>query len=193
MAWTYDGVAAFVSLGLWKEWIKTVLPYLKAGRILELGFGPGHLQAELLQKGLPVTGLDLSPQMSRQAARRLGKMGFLPRLVRGRAQALPFPEAVFERVVATFPSEYINDPLTLTEIERVLVPGGRAVILALAWINGNTVLEKAAAWLFRVTGEAPEWEDRFLDPVRKAGFQVQVEWVELKSSRLVIILANKGP
>jgi hypothetical protein len=66
------------------------------------------------------------------------------------------------------------------------------VILALAWITGNTVLEKAAAWLFRVTGEAPDWKDCFLDPVRKAGFQAQVEWVELKSSRLVIILANKG-
>jgi ubiquinone/menaquinone biosynthesis C-methylase UbiE len=191
MAWTYDWVAALVSLGMWNEWIKTVLPYLEARRTLELGHGPGHLQAELLQKGYPVTGLDLSPQMSRQAARRLRKKGFQPRLVRGRAQALPFPEATFQRVLATFPSEYIIDPHTLTEIARVLAPGGQAVILAFAWITGNKVIEKAAAWLFRITGEAPEWEDRFLEPVRKAGFQVHIDWIELKSSRLVIILAAK--
>lgn len=191
MAWTYDWVAALVSLGMWNEWIKTVLPYLEARRTLELGHGPGHLQAELLQKGYPVTGLDLSPQMSRQAARRLRKKGFQPRLVRGRAQALPFPEATFQRVLATFPSEYIIDPHTLTEIARVLAPGGQAVILAFAWITGNKVIEKAAAWLFRITGETPEWEDRFLEPVRKAGFQVHIDWIELKSSRLVIILAAK--
>lgn len=192
MAWTYDGVAAMVSLGMWQDWVRAVIPYLKEEKILELGHGPGHLQAELLQKGFPVTGVDLSPQMSRQAARRLRKKGYQPRLVRGWAQALPFMEGAFHKVVATFPSEYIIDPLTLTEIRRVLAPGGQAVILALAWITGHKWMERAAAWLFRITGEAPEWEDRFLDPVRKAGFQAQVDWVELKSSRLVIILATKN-
>jgi ubiquinone/menaquinone biosynthesis C-methylase UbiE len=192
MAWTYDWVAAIVSLGMWQNWVRTVIPFLKEGKILELGHGPGHLQAELLQKGLPVTGVDLSPQMSHLAARRLQKKGYQPSLVRGKAQALPFMNGTFNKVVATFPSEYIMDPLTLTEIERVLAPGGQLIILALAWITGKRWMEKAAAWLFRITGEAPEWEDRFLDPVRKAGFQAQVEWVELKSSRLVIILATKA-
>jgi ubiquinone/menaquinone biosynthesis C-methylase UbiE len=192
MAWTYDCVAAIVSLGMWQNWVRTVIPFLKEGKILELGHGPGHLQAELLQKGLPVTGVDLSPQMSHLAARRLQKKGYQPSLVRGKAQALPFMNGTFNKVVATFPSEYIMDPLTLTEIERVLAPGGQMIILALAWITGKRWMEKAAAWLFRITGEAPEWEDRFLDPVRKAGFQAQVEWVELKSSRLVIILATKA-
>ena len=190
MAWTYDGVAAIVSLGMWKDWVRTVIPYLKEGKILELGHGPGHLQAELLQKGYPVSGIDLSPQMSRQAARRLRKLGYQPGLLRGRAQALPFLEGSFQRVVATFPSEYIIDPQTLTEIGRVLAPGGQAIILAFAWITGDKWMERAAAWLFRITGEAPAWEDRFLDPVRKAGFQAHVDWVELKSSRLVIILAT---
>lgn len=191
MAWIYDWVAALVSLGMWKDWVNCVLPYLGDGSILELGQGPGHLQAELLKTGHQVIGLDASPQMSRQAARRLRKQGYHPNLVRGLAQSLPFGKDRFRSVVATFPSEYIVDPLTLAEIQRVLEPGGQAVILALAWITGKKWLERAAGWLFRITDQAPEWQDRFLDPVRKAGLQVHVDWVELKTSRLVIILAQK--
>ena len=51
-AWTYDWVAAGVSLGRWNEWVRSILPYMQEGRILELGHGPGHLQAELLKTGL---------------------------------------------------------------------------------------------------------------------------------------------
>jgi ubiquinone/menaquinone biosynthesis C-methylase UbiE len=193
MAWTYDWVAGGVSLGMWNEWVRSVSPYLEAGRILELGHGPGHLQAELLKRNLHATGLDASAQMSRQAANRLRKGGYQPALVRGLAQSLPFVKESFQRVVATFPSEYIVDPQTLSEIYRVLSLDGQAIILALAWITGKKWLEKAARSLFRLTGQAPEWEDHFLEPVRKAGFQAHVDWIELKSSRLVIIVAQKVP
>src|SRR6202011_2978379 len=37
--------------------------------------------------------------------------------------------ASFDAVVSTFPSEYIYDPLTIAEVERVLRPGGRLVIV----------------------------------------------------------------
>ena len=45
-AWAYDLVAGLVSLGRWKSWVLCGLPLL-AGRVLEIGFGPGHLQAAL--------------------------------------------------------------------------------------------------------------------------------------------------
>jgi len=191
MAWTYDWVAAGVSLGMWNDWVRCVLPYLEAGSILELGHGPGLLQAELLRRGNHTVGLDASPQMSRQAARRLRKQGYQPSLVCGLAQSLPFVSESFQKIVATFPSEYIVDPLTLYEMKRVLEPGGQAIILALAWITGKKWLERAVTALFRITGQAPEWEDRFLEPVRNAGFQAHIDWIELKSSRLVIIMAQK--
>ena len=47
-AWTYDFVAAFVSLGRWQDWVDAVVPFM-SGRVLEIGFGPGHLQ-ELLNR-----------------------------------------------------------------------------------------------------------------------------------------------
>ncbi len=190
-AWTYNWVAAGVSLGRWNEWVRSILPYMQEGRILELGYGPGHLQVELLKKGFSAFGLDASPQMSRQAMNRLQKMGFSSKLVRGFAQSLPFEEGTFQTVVATFPSEYIVDPRTLIEIERVLEPGGQVIILALAWITGEKWLERAAGGLFRITGQSPEWEDRFLEPVREAGFLAHVDWVDLETSRLAIIAGQK--
>lgn len=192
MAWTYDWVAAFVSLGRWKDWVSCVLPYFKEGIILELGHGPGHLQAKLLERRFQVIGLDASPQMSRLAKKHLRRHDLKPVLVRGVSQKLPFAENSIHNIVATFPSEYIVDPQTLSEIRRLLDSDGQAIILALAWITGRKWLERAAAGLFHITGQAPEWEDRFLEPVRKAGFQAHVDWIELKSSRLVIIVAQKN-
>ncbi len=104
-AWAYDLVAAIVSLGRWQEWVHTALPYI-SGRVLEIGFGPGHLQISLNEKIIPTFGLDESPQMGRQAARRIKKAGAIARLTRGYAQSIPFAGEAFDSVVATFPAEY---------------------------------------------------------------------------------------
>ena len=70
-------------------------------------------------------GLDESPQMVRQAGRRLRRLGQAVKLTRGMAMHLPFLEDTFESVVAIFPAEFIFEAQTLREIWRVLVPGGR--------------------------------------------------------------------
>jgi ubiquinone/menaquinone biosynthesis C-methylase UbiE len=195
LAWTYDWVAAAVSVGFWKAWVRSVIPYIEGPRVLELGHGPGHLQIAL--KGLPggapfqVFGLDRSKQMGRQAARRLQRAGYSAGLTNGLAQALPFPSGTFHSVVSTFPSEYIFQRETLPEVWRVLAPGGKFVVLPLAWITGRRLPERLAALLFRVTGEAPLFHDRSLDPLRQMGFETRSEYVKLPSSRLLIIEACK--
>jgi len=195
-AWVYDRVAAVISLGHWNEWVYAILPYIQGPRVLELGHGPGHLQLFLHERGFQTFGLDESRQMSREAARRLRKKGASVNLSRGLAQSLPFANVVFHSVALTFPSEYIFDPRTLTEIHRVLMPGGRLVVLPIAWITGKRPLERLVAWLFRLTGEAPgkpgklnpELKSRFA----RAGFEVRKETVQLESSMLLFILARKG-
>jgi ubiquinone/menaquinone biosynthesis C-methylase UbiE len=112
-AWSYDLVAWLVSLGRWKRWVFTSLPYLTGPSILELGHGPGHLQAALAGKGLSVAGVDASRQMTRQAYRRLQREKYQPRLARAKAPALPFAAHSFDQVVATFPTEYILQPGSL--------------------------------------------------------------------------------
>ena len=192
-AWTYDLVAAVVSLGHWKAWVLSALPWLE-GRVLEIGYGAGHLQLALHARGLAAFGLDESRQMARQARRRLRRKGFPATLTRGYAQHLPFPSDAFETVVATFPAEYIFDAHTLAEARRVLVPGGRLVFLPTAWITGNGFLERLAAWLFKVTGEAGAIESVIPGIHRSllvSGFEVRHELVECPGSRVLVILARK--
>jgi ubiquinone/menaquinone biosynthesis C-methylase UbiE len=193
-AWTYDLVASVVSVGRWQRWVAAAIPYLD-GRVLEIGFGPGHLQEILHGQGLPVFGLDESPQMSRQASRRLNRKGYASHLTNGYAQNLPFRPNSFESMVSTFPAEYIFETRTLTEAWRVLTPGGRLVILPTAWITGKGPLDRLAAGLFRATGQAgaieatlPGFETR----LRSNGFDVRHELVEYPGSRILVILATKA-
>ena len=187
-AWTYDFVAAVVSVGQWRSWVMSIVPFLNGPRILELGHGPGHLQARLLAEGRQAFGLDESRQMGWLARKRLLRRGFTPGLTRGQAQALPYPTGTFHQVVATFPSEYISDPQTLSEILRVLVPGGEAVVLLLVWITEKRWYGRLAAWLFRVTGQAPpKWDDRYLEPLQQMGFRSFADKIQLNSSTLLVI------
>ena len=186
-AWTYDLIAWAVSLGQWQTWVNSVIPYIHTHLVLELGHGPGHLQAALSREGIRSIGLDLSKQMGRLAHRRLDKTHPQPALVNARSQQLPFAGCNIPQIVATFPSEYIVDPQTLTEIYRVLAPGGSTVVLLYAWLSGRNVIEKLAAWLFRVTGESPVWNDSFLNPARAAGFFAKSEIIVLPKSRLLIL------
>lgn len=196
LAWSYDWVSAIVSMNHWQDWIHSVLPYLSGKRILELGHGPGHLQVVMQQLGYQVFGLDLSRSMGAQAQSRLDRFGFSAGLVRGKAQQLPFMTGVFDQIVSTFPSEYLFQHSTLSEINRVLVPGGLLVVLPVAWIGHDSWVERSLAWLFRITQQAPpredmEWQIRLLDPFRLAGFDVRTETIALPSSEVLVVLADK--
>lgn len=187
-AFTYDLVAWVVSFGKWKNWVYSVLPLIEGADILELGHGPGHLQRLLLERGLSPVAIDESTQMGQLAKRRLGNNG---KLTRGITQALPYPNETFDTIVSTFPSEYIFDPQTLSEVKRVLRNRGRLIVLPAAFPTNGFL-----KWLYKVTGESSaaldeSIKERLTGPFLQAGFQVDVQILALQSSQLVILLASK--
>jgi ubiquinone/menaquinone biosynthesis C-methylase UbiE len=190
LAWSYDLVAWVVSLGRWESWIRSTLPELPGLRILELGHGPGHLQLALHQKGLLAFGLDRSAQMGRLAHRRLSRKSLSPYLVRASADHMPFANRTFDQLVATFPSEYIFQSDTLNEARRLLDQNGRFIVVPVAWIRGNQSWDRAAAWLFRVTGQAAAWNSHFAYPLRHAGFTVEEKRVALSGSEVMLLIAQ---
>jgi ubiquinone/menaquinone biosynthesis C-methylase UbiE len=94
--------------------------------VLLLGVGTGldlpHLPAQHRY-----TGLDLTPAMLRRARPRAAGLQFSPLL--GDVQHLPFHHACFDVVVAHLILAVVPAPtLCLTELERVLKPGGEVLI-----------------------------------------------------------------
>lgn len=192
LAFTYDLVAATVSFGHWNDWVREVLPHVRGTRVLEVGHGPGHLQRSLLDLGLAPVGLDESAQMGRLARARLIKNGYAKiNLVRGVTQSLPFPNGYFDTVLSTFPSEYLFDPQTLSDVWRILDNGGRFVVLPAAWPR-NPLL----GWLFRVTGQSPAEtleiiQERLKSPCIETGFNVEIQTLDVQSGLLLIVIATK--
>jgi SAM-dependent methyltransferase len=200
LAWTYDSVAALVSLGRWPAWILSVLPFVEGQRVLELAFGTGQLQKALLSRmaGL-VVGVDESSQMARLARARLAQSGLLPAaLIRGLAQKLPFPASSFDTVVSTFPSEFITLAPTLEEIRRILRPSGKVIVLPLAWIVGRGLLDRTAAAMFRITHQTPDASiDSAVEAARQTfaahGFGMTWQQFDLRGSTVLVLIAVPYP
>jgi ubiquinone/menaquinone biosynthesis C-methylase UbiE len=115
--------------GQWRVWQRLVLAHLCGNDVLELGCGLGDLQADMLASGYTCYAVERSPQMVVAARDLLKRRGLRNGVLQGSAQQLPFSDDSFDSVVSTFPSEYIYDPGTVAEVERVLRPGGRFIVI----------------------------------------------------------------
>lgn len=191
-AWTYDAVAWAVSRGKWTAWGAAVLPLIPGGPVLELAHGPGHLLVRMAQQGLRPVGMDLSPQMGALARRRLRRAGLPPRLVRARAQRLPFRDGTFRAVVATFPTEFILEPATAREAARVLSPGGTVVVVPVAVPGGRGSIARALRLLYRITGQDRFAPEEALPAWQDAGFSLRAEWQQVGPDAVLLIQATRS-
>jgi ubiquinone/menaquinone biosynthesis C-methylase UbiE len=197
-AWTYDFVASLVSIGRWDDWVQAVIPFIQGENVLEVGHGPGHLQYKLIDANRFNVGLDESAQMGRLAKLRLlgaGQNKF--KLIRGQGEMLPLKAETFDTVISTFPTEYIFEQQTLSEIYRILRSDGLLIVLPAAWIVGQKLLDRGAAWLFKVTGQAPAFphtviSQRLAPVFKNVGFKPEFKIIEIRSSVVLIVIANKS-
>jgi SAM-dependent methyltransferase len=97
---------------------------LAGRRTLDVGCGTGTLAVELAERGGKVWGVDSSPEMLAEAQAKETRARFKE----GAAEALPFKDGWFERVVMRLSLHHLDRPRALAEAGRVLVPGGRIVI-----------------------------------------------------------------
>lgn len=117
--------------GQWRVWQQLVLPRIVGHDVLELGCGLGDLLADMLAAGYKCYAVEQSPQMVVAARATLKRfaLGTRATVIQGSAQHVPFSDGSFDTIVSTFPSEYIYDSDTIAEVERVLRPGGRLIVI----------------------------------------------------------------
>jgi ubiquinone/menaquinone biosynthesis C-methylase UbiE len=191
LAFTYDAVAWLVSFGQWKTWGRTALSRVRGQRVLELGHGPGHLLIALARSGRAPIGIDLSPNMIRIARRRIQREQVDVPQVRCRVQALPFRSGTFDSVVATFPTEYIVEPATVQEVQRVANDQGRLVIVAGAQLTDREPGARFVDWLYRITGQNELVPGGHESIFQQMGMPPRVEYETIGASTVALVIAEK--
>ena len=112
---------------------KDILNYCPAGRLLDVGTGPGRLLIKIheVAPDLDLVGLDTSPEMVEKARRHVAEAELSNKITFevGNAGRMPFPDSSFDAALSTASIHHWKDPIAgLNEMYRVLKPGGHALL-----------------------------------------------------------------
>ncbi len=148
----YDRIAPVYDLAEWmmelwvRRWRRDMWSRLGDGCVLELGVGTGK-SFRYHPASREIVAVDLSERMLRRAQRRSTRLNRSVWLAVADAQELPFADASFDVVAATFLFCSVPDPVRgLTEARRVLRPGGRLLLLEHV-LSNRPPLRQLMRWL----------------------------------------------
>lgn len=172
------------------RWVIDLLDIQPDDRVLEIGSGPGVAIELLAARAGFVAGVDPSPVMVQQAAQRnrvaLAQGRVELRL--GSVASLPYPASSFTKACAIH-SVYFWPSLVdgLREVQRVLVPSGRLVVLVRLQRPDAGPLDPARQGLTEAHLE------RIIAALHATGFSnVAVQRRQIGRQRLAAILATRS-
>ncbi|EUJ32926.1 ubiquinone/menaquinone biosynthesis methyltransferase [Listeria floridensis FSL S10-1187] len=133
----YDRMNSLISFKLHVHWRKQTMDLMRVkqgAKVLDVCCGTADwtiLSAQEVGSDGHVTGLDFSHNMLQIGADKVEKSGLTNiELLQGNAMELPFPDNSFDYVTIGFGLRNVPDYLqVLSEMHRVLKPGGQAVCL----------------------------------------------------------------
>jgi ArsR family transcriptional regulator len=128
----------------WEGLVRALLQLAPRARYADLGIGDGLLTLMLAEVGESVTAVDHSREMLRQLELRAKRAGLHNvELVEGEIEDLPLEGARFDVVVLSQALHHAESPAqALAEARRILVPGGRVLVIDLLAHNEDWVREQ---------------------------------------------------
>jgi demethylmenaquinone methyltransferase / 2-methoxy-6-polyprenyl-1,4-benzoquinol methylase len=133
----YDFLNRFLSGGIDLRWRKKAIAELAAynpKQILDVATGTADMAILMSRRLSPetITGIDISEGMLEIGKKKIGRLHLDDkiRLLPGDSEAIPFPDNHFDAVTVAFGvRNFEHLEKGLSEIQRVLKPGGRLIIL----------------------------------------------------------------
>ena len=196
----YDRLNHILSLNIDKGWRKKAVREIadidKPMKVLDVACGTADFTIEIAQKVAPgskVTGVDISEGMMAIGREKIQRAGLSAELSVADCEALPYPDGTFDRISVGFGvRNFEHLEVGLCEMFRVLVPGGKLVILELS-VPSNAFIR----WCYKlyflkilptigglVSGNRSAYEylpasvlrfpapDKFMEMMKSAGFAV---------------------
>ena len=196
----YDKLNHILSLNIDKNWRKKAVRELadeaRPLNVLDVACGTGDFTIEIARKvpqGSTVVGVDISDGMIAVGLEKLAKLGIDAALKVADCEALPYEDNTFDRISVGFGvRNFEHLELGLSEMCRVLAPGGKLVILELS-VPSNAFIR----WCYKlyflkilpfigglVSGDRSAYEylpasvlrfpapDKFMAIMKSAGFDV---------------------
>ncbi|MEA2496480.1 MAG: demethylmenaquinone methyltransferase / 2-methoxy-6-polyprenyl,4-benzoquinol methylase [Thermoleophilaceae bacterium] len=151
IASVYDPLNAVMTVGMdqrWRERAVDLAQVAPGSLALDVACGTGDLAMALAERGAQVTGVDFAEKMLEIARKKAPRIEFRT----GNALALDFPDNQFDAVTVGFGARNFDDlGRGLSEMARVVKPGGRVVVLEI-----TTPQRPPLSWFFRL------WFDRIV-------------------------------
>jgi demethylmenaquinone methyltransferase / 2-methoxy-6-polyprenyl-1,4-benzoquinol methylase len=147
IAGRYELVNKVMTVGLDARWRRRIVADLRLAPrsvVLDVAAGTGDLSRELARQGLRAVATDLSYNMLAHARR-------VPDRVQADARSLPFASASVDGVTCGYALRNFTDlAATLSEVGRVVRPGGRISILEVAEPASGVWRAGFRFWFYRV-------------------------------------------
>jgi demethylmenaquinone methyltransferase / 2-methoxy-6-polyprenyl-1,4-benzoquinol methylase len=144
IARVYDRMNSVMTAGMHHRWRARAAELANVGpgsTALDVATGTGDLAIELARRGAQVTGSDFAPAMLEIARRKAPGLTF----EEGDALALAHPDDSFDAATVGFGARNFADlDRGLSEMARVVRPGGRVVVLEI-----TTPTKPPLSWFFR--------------------------------------------
>lgn len=149
IASVYDLINRVMTVGLDQRWRERAVDLTNSPvKALDVATGTGDLAIALQARGADVVGVDFSEKMLEVARQKEPGIEFRA----GNALALDFPDNEFDAATVGFGARNFDDlDRGLSEMARVVKPGGRVVVLEI-----TTPQKPPLSWFFRI------WFDRLV-------------------------------
>lgn len=140
------------------HFMKMIAADIAGKDVLEYGCGTGEASVDSARAGARMSGIDISPEAVRQGQARAAKAGVTVDFQVMDAQALTFPDQSFDLVFGRAILHHLDLVRSMTEISRVLRPGGTAIFLEPLGHNPVINLFRALTPGIRTPDERPLME-----------------------------------